>query len=153
MIEATGCTGHTRTNGRRRTANTGNRPSSRRHVPRKRIRANDLGRASVFNRRVRGELTAETGNNVHDGFGSNARAGTSATRASSRRVRLKRKPARTASRRQVREIDKRGPEVTKGRSGIVFRRLAASGRTRTRAWPANAEGDENLKRGGPTNCG
>jgi len=107
------------------------------------------GRLAVaMSRRISGSASkrrAGTGSSVSDGFGSNARAGTPATRASSRRVRQKRKPARARSSRQVREEARAG--MTQRSKRDRPKEDGASGHMRTRAWPANAEGDENLKRG------
>jgi len=112
---------------------TGNRPSSRRHVP---TRIPAARRSAGRGREAY----------VSVGFGPKARPARPPHELHRDVSAESENPQGRTSRRQVREIEKRGPEVTKGRSGNRpggwrLRTL------RTRAWPANAEGAENLKSG------
>jgi hypothetical protein len=83
---------------------TGNRPSSRRHVP----TTIPAARRSAGRGREA---------HVSDGFGPNARPARPPHELHRDVSAKSENPQGRTSRRQVREIEKRGPEVTKGRSG------------------------------------
>jgi len=109
---------------------TGNRPSTRRHVP---TRIPAARRSAGRGREA----------HVSVGFGPKARPARpphELHRDVSAESENPQGPGHSGRSRSA------GRLVTKGRSGIV-QEDGASGQLRTRAWPVNAEGAENLKRG------